>query len=157
MGQCPNKLTHSSELLQPLWECNHLKLRQGILYSKVLPRGSQEALFQLVLPAMYRDTALEGCHDEISHLVLKRMFDLMHDHFFWPWMAVQVKEHVEKCNQCIIFKAKQLKAPMESIVAAHPQELVHIDCLCLEPGKGKKENVLVVTDHFIWYTQVYVT
>ena len=29
--------------------------------------------------------------------------------------------------------------------------------LSLEPGKGKEENILVVTDHFTWYVQVYVT
>ena len=46
---------------------------------------------------------------------------------------------------------------MNNIVAMHSLELVHIDCLCLEPGKGKEENVLVVMDHFTWYAQVYVT
>ena len=42
---------------------------------------------------------------------------------------------------------------MESIVATHPMELVHINYLCLEPGKGREENVLVVTDHLTWYAQ----
>ena len=36
---------------------------------------------------------------------------------------------------------------MEIIMATHPLELVHIDYLCLEPGKGKEENLLVVMDH----------
>ena len=46
---------------------------------------------------------------------------------------------------------------MESIVATHPLELVHINYLCLESRRGKEENILVVTDHFTWYTQAYVT
>ena len=46
---------------------------------------------------------------------------------------------------------------MESIVATHPLELVHINYLCLEPGKGKEENVLVVMDHFTLYAQAYIT
>ena len=46
---------------------------------------------------------------------------------------------------------------MENIVATHPLELVHLNYLCLEPGKWKEENILVVTDHFSWYTQAYVT
>ena len=45
---------------------------------------------------------------------------------------------------------------MENMVATHPLEQVHIDYLCLEPVKGKEENVLVVMDHFTHYAQVYV-
>ena len=92
-----------------------------------------------------------------SALGLKRMLDLMSDHFFWAQMAVQVNENVEKCHQCIIFKAKQQKAAMESTVATHPLELVHTENLWLQPGKGKEENALVVTDHFTQYAQGYIT
>ena len=72
-------------------------------------------------------------------------------------MAAQVKEHIGKFYPCLTCKAKQLNAPLENIVAAHPLELVHLIYLYLEPGKGLEENVLVVTDHFTQYTQVYVT
>ena len=76
----------------------------------------------------------------------------MHDHFFWPHMAAQAKEHIEQCHPCLTFKVKQPRTHLENIVATHPLELVDLDYLCLEPGKGKEENVLVVTDHFTKYT-----
>ena len=57
------------------------------------------------------------------------MLNLMHDHFFCPQMAIQVKDHVEKCHQCVTFKVKQQRAPMENIVTTHPLELVHIQLL----------------------------
>ena len=44
LGQCLYKPTKPPKFWQLLWEGKHLKLRQGILYRKVLPRGSQEAL-----------------------------------------------------------------------------------------------------------------
>ena len=67
-----------------------------MLYRKAQSRESQEALFQLVLPATDWETTLRACYD-----------------------------------QCVTFKAKQQRVPMESIVATHPLELVHIDYLCL--------------------------
>ena len=112
---------------------------------------------QLVLPTAQREVAVRGCHDEVGHVGLECMLDLMHDRFFWPRMAVQGKEHIGKCCPCLAFKARQPKAPLENIVATHPLELVHLDYLCLEPGKGLEENVLVITDHFTRYAQAYVT
>ena len=84
------------------------------------------------------------------------MLDLIHDHFFWPHMAVQVKEHIEQCCLCLTFKAKQPRAPLENIIATHPLEVVHFDYVCLEPGNGREENILVVTDHFTQFAQAYV-
>ena len=95
---------------------------------------------QLVLPPAYREVALKGCHDEVGHLGLEHMLDLMHDRFFWPHMAVQAKEHIGKCHPCLAFKARQPKASLENIMATHPLELVHLDFLCLEPGKGWEEK-----------------
>ena len=85
------------------------------------------------------------------------MLDLMHDQFFWPHMALQAKEHVRTCHPCLAFKARKQKAPLKNIMATHPLELVHFDYLCLVPGKGLEENVLVITDHFTRYAQAYVT
>ena len=111
---------------------------------------------QLVLPTAHREVALRGCHDEIGHLGIECMLDLMHDRIFWPCMAAQVKEHIRKCHPCSDFKARQPKASLKNIMATHPLELVHLDYLCLEPVKGLEENVLVITDHFTRYAQAYV-
>ena len=130
------KKTDSPKLSQYKREQNSLVLQKGILYRRARPRESDETLLQLVLPAAYREVGLKGCHDEVGHLGLEHMLDLMHDRFFWPHMAVQVKEHIGKCHTCLAFKARQPKAPLKNIVATHPLELVHLDFLCLEPGKG---------------------
>ena len=151
------KQTNSPELNLYKREQNNLTLQKGILYRRTKPRESDESLLQLVLPPAYREVALKGCHNEVGHLGLECMLDLMHDRFFWPHMAVQAKEHIGKCCPCLAFKARQPKAPLANIVATHPLELVHLDFLCLECGKGREENVLVITDHFTRYAQAYVT
>ena len=95
LSQCKYKLADPLKLQQLLWECINLKLKWGIQYRKVLPRESHEALFQLELSATYWETTLGGCHNEINHLGLKRMPDLMHSYFFWPQMVGWVKKHVK--------------------------------------------------------------
>ena len=85
------------------------------------------------------------------------MLDLMCDWFYWPHMAAQVKEHINKYKPCLTFKARKPKAPLDNIVATHPLDLIHLDYLCLEPGKGLEGNVLVVTDHSTWYIPTYIT
>ena len=72
------------------------------------------------------------------------------------WLLRQ-KNTLANVTWALAFKAKQPKTPQENIVATHPLELVHLDYLCLEPGKGLEGNFLVVTDHFTRYTQAYVT
>ena len=82
LGQCQLTTTDPLELQQFLREHNHLKLRQGILNRKTLPKESQEALFQLVLLAVHRKTSLRGCHNDVGHIGLEHMLDLMCDCFF---------------------------------------------------------------------------
>ena len=53
--------------------------------------GNQKTLFQLVLPATHREITLKGCHDEVGHLGLENMLDLMCDQFFWPHMAAHLE------------------------------------------------------------------
>ena len=131
--------------------------KRGVLYRQTRPRDLEETLLQLGLPVGQSEVALRGYHDEVGHLSLQCMLDLMCDRFFWPHMAAQLKEHVGKCCPCLVFKAREPKPPLENIVATYPLDLVHLDYLCLEPGNSLEENVLVVTDHFSRYSQAYVT
>ena len=59
------------------------------------PRESEETLLQLVLPAVHQEVTLKGCHDEVGHLGLERILDLMCDWFILPCMDAQVKEHIK--------------------------------------------------------------
>ena len=148
LGKGQSKATDPPEVSQFGWEWNHLVLKKDVLYRQDRPRELEENLLQLVLPAAHREVALRGCPDEVGHLGLEHMLDLMCDRFFWPCMAAQAKKHVRNCHLSLTFKARQPKAPLKNIMATHPLELVHLDYLCLEPGKGLEENIPVVTDHF---------
>ena len=156
LGRGQSKVTDPPEVSQYRWGHNHLLLKQGIMYRWARLRESDKALLQLVLPAAQREVALRGCHDEVGHLGLECMLDLIHDRFFWPCMAAQARKHIGKCHHALLSKPGSPKPPSK-IMVTHSIELVHLSYLCLEPGKGLDENVLVVTDHFTRYAQAYVT
>ena len=115
LGKCQSKMRDPLEISQYRQECNHLLLKQGILYRPARPRESEQTLLQLVLQAAQREVALRGCHDEVGHLGLECMLNLMHNRFFWPHMAAQARGHIGKCCLCLAFKARQPKAPLKTL------------------------------------------
>ena len=73
-------------------------------------------------------------------------------------MAKEMTQHVRKCMRCNCFKKRVEGAPLEPILATHPMQIVHIDFLTIESGKTDKDyNVLVVTDQFTRFAQVFIT
>ena len=47
---------------------------------------------------------------------------------------------------------------MENAQATYPLQLVHLDCLTIKMTEaGKDVHVLIITDHFMRYTQALVT
>ena len=59
--------------------------------------------------------------------------------FGLEWLHMQ-KDTFRSTTSISPLKQSNRGPPMENIVATHPLELVYIDYLCLEPGKGKEEK-----------------
>ena len=114
LGKGQFKAMDPPEVSQYKWECNHLLLKQGVLYRWARPRESEETLLQLVLPAVQREVALRGCHVEVGNLGLEHMLNAMCDRFFWSHMAAQTKEHIRKCCLCLAFEARWPKALLKT-------------------------------------------
>ena len=136
-----------------------LVMRRGLLYRKKINKKEHEPTMQFVLPKTYRLKAMEGCHDDIGHLGLRKCIDLLQDRFYWPSMAEEFEMHIKTCKNCLQFKPKQTKAPLHPITATHPLELIHLDYMTIEaPHEGAKDkNILVITDHFTRYSQAFIT
>ena len=80
--------------------------RKGLLYRKLRHCNRDEYTFQFVLPSKYRNQALKGCHDDITHLGVERYLDLLRDRFDWLTMAKDMESHVRQCDRCLYFKQK---------------------------------------------------
>ena len=90
-----------------------------------------------------------GAHDDMGHLGLKRMYDILHDRFYWPNLEADATCHVCICKWCLRLESKQDKAELYPLLATYPLELVHMDFLTIEnPHIGVNMNILVITDHF---------
>ena len=147
----------SSEVKSFLRNKKSLKLVKDVLYRKSYSDNStsKKTLWQLVLPKLFRERALLGCHDDVGHQGILRTLSLLRERFYWPGMQEEATQHVLKCSRCLRRKTPPQVAPLQPILVTQPLELVHMDYLSLEPSKGNIENVLVITDHFTRYALAY--
>ena len=75
-------------------------------------------------------------------------------------MRTQMMVALQNCEKCKIYEKKDPKAPLCTITATEPMDLVHIDLVGMEVTiKTKKkpvvQKILVVTDHFSRFVQAY--
>ena len=143
----------SSEVKSFLRNKKSLKLGKDVLYRKSFSDNStsKKTLWQLVVPKLFRERALLGCHDDVGHQGILRTLSLLRERFYWSGMQEEATQHVLKCSRCLKRKTPPQVAPLQPILVTQPLELVHMDYLSLEPSKGNIENVLVITDHFTRY------
>ena len=147
----------SSEIKSFLRNKKSLKLVKDVLYRKSYSDNStsKKTLRQLVVPKLFRERALLGCHDDVGHQGILRTLSLLRERFYWPGMQEEATQHVLKCSRCLRRKTPPQVAPLQPILVTQPLELVHMDYLSLEPSKGNIENVLVITDHFTRHALAY--
>ena len=147
----------SSEVKSFLRSRKNLKLFKDVLYRKSYSDNStsKKTLWQLIVPKLFRERALLGCHDDVGHQGMLRTLSLLRERFYWPGMQEEATQHILKCSRCLRRKTPPQVAPLQPILVTQPLELVHMDYLSLEPSKGNIENVLVITDHFTRYALAY--
>ena len=147
----------SSEVKSFLRNKKSLILVKDVLYRKSYSDNStsKKTLWQLVVPKLFRERALLGCHDDVGHQGILRTLSLLRERFYWPGMQEEATQHVLKCSRCLRRKTPPQVAPLQPILVTQPLELAHMDYLSLEPSKGNIENVLVITDHFTRYALAY--
>ncbi|PIK40532.1 putative transposon Ty3-I Gag-Pol polyprotein [Apostichopus japonicus] len=74
---------------------------------------------------------------------------------FWPGLHREVQIYVKDCFTCAAIKEQtpKVRTPQRHLLAFRPQEMLAIDFLKLDRGRGGFEDVLVMTDAFTKYAQ----
>ena len=148
----------SQEVKQYLRQKGQLCLKEGILFQCISQTPRDHSELQFLVPSDYRLEAMHGAHNDVGHLGLEWMLDILCDRFYWPNMEVDATCHVHTCEWCLRFKSKQDKAEHNPLLVTYTLMLVHMDFLTIEnPHTGVDMNVLVITDHFMWHAKAMVT
>ena len=140
---------------------HQLLIKNGLLYRKTRQGQANEIVFQFVVPQRHRGAALDGCHREAAHQGQCRSTALMQEHFWWPGMTQDLRNHIKKCSHCRKYEAALPVVPMKPLACSGPGELLHVDFTSIEETVPLKEdpvicNVLVLQDHFSKYVVAYV-
>ena len=120
--------------------------RHGLLFRVKTINGRE--VWQVLLPSDLKTRVMRAAHDSMGHMGRDRTFALLEDRLFWPGMRRDVEKYVASCARCLRFKAKTDRAPLQTIEATSPLELVHLDFLKVEDNHDNYHPVLVITDHF---------
>lgn len=112
-------------------------------------------IFQYLLPECLRLQVLEGAHGGWGHQGVTRTFSVLRRRVYWPRMATSVHRHVSNCTQCVMAKASQprTRTPMRHLIAFRQLEVVAIDFVKIDRGRGGVEDVSVITDVYTKFTQ----
>ena len=114
---------------------------------------------QLLLPKKLRPLVYVELYVKMGHPGSGRTVELIKERFYWPKMTEDMNHFVTKLCTCVKSKKPNItyEAPMKSITSSSPLQLVGIDYLHLDPCSGGYEYLLVITDHFTRFVQVYPT
>ncbi|XP_023191398.1 uncharacterized protein LOC111608951 [Xiphophorus maculatus] len=110
-------------------------LRNSVLMRRWVPYfGSVEhAVFQVVVPSKYREALLKVAHDDSGHAGVKKTYDRVLRHFFWPRLKRDISSYVRTCHVCqLTAKPNQPLKPTPLLpipVATEPFEHLIIDCV----------------------------
>ena len=140
-------------LLQFEW----LTFKKGVLHRLYI--NNDVEYHQMVLPIKYQAQVLKLLHDGQGHQGLERTLPLCQERFYWNTMFQDVNNYVKTCPRCQTAKGDYTDPKTEpgSIIANNPMDLLCIDFTKVDPSKSSKENILVLTDAFTKFSQVFVT
>ena len=112
-----------------------------------------------MLPSELHQVVFTELHVKMAHLGANKVIGLAQPRFYWPDMATDIVNYVQKKCRCIVNKKPNIieTAPLETIETTHPLELVSIDFMLLDKCKNRFQYAMVVTDNFTKFCQIYAT
>ena len=160
-GKQPTKAAiyqvRSKNTRQLMYQFHQLILKDGVLHHLYIHNDVE--YHQLVLPQRYHKKILQSLHNDLGHQGIDRTLDLLRERVYWPTMTQDASSWVEQCRRCQVAKGDYNipKPKYGHLIAHNPLDLVCLDFTKVDPSKGGKENVLVMTDAFTKFSVAVTT
>ena len=160
-GKQPTKATiyqvRSKNTQQLMYQFHWLILKDGVLHRLYIHNDVE--YHQLVLPQRYHKKILQSLHNDLGHQGINRTLDLLRERVYWPTMTQDASSWIEQCRRCQVAKANYNipKPKFGHLITHNPLDLVCLDFTKVDPSKGGKENILVMTDAFTKFSVAVTT
>ena len=141
------------------WQKDFTWLNDMLFINDTL-KGSTDMALLFIVPASKCQAALDLCHWDVGNQGRDRMYSLLREIFWWPKMRMQMMMTLQNCEKCKVYEKKDPKAPLCTIAATEPMDLIHVNLVGMEVTIETKkklvvQKILVVTDHFSRFVQAY--
>ena len=151
-------LSPASRRLFQLWD--QLLVKDGLLWRWYERPVDHERTLQLVVPMALREEVLVDLHEGVcaAHLGMDKTLARLKERFYWPGHYNDVENWCRNCAKCAMRKtpAPRARAPLQSIKAGYPMQIVATDILGPFPESINGNNyILVVGDYFTRWVEAY--
>ena len=151
-------MARATRRLFQLWD--QLQVKEGVLYRAYLSEPEDDVRLQMVVPESMRKEVLEDLHEGTmsGHLGTEKTLARVKERFYWPGHYNDVQEWCKTCAVCAARKtpAPKARAPLQSIKAGYPMQIVAMDILGPFPESPAGNNyILVVADYFSRWTEAF--
>jgi len=149
--------------LRVFWHCwDNLHIVNGFLVKDVESINGSIPEYAFVIPTKLIVPVLNGIHSSpfSGHMGVKRTLLRARNRFFWPKMAIHIKDFVNSCAKCAEHKhgPHHNKAPPQTIEVNEPFVFWAMDYMgpLPETARGNK-HLLVIMDHFTKWCEAFPT
>ena len=131
------------------------EMRNGVIYRK-----SKDGVLLFCVPEDMENHVLYKYHDEIGHVGIDKMTELISGSYWFPNIRGKASLHIGNCLKCIAYSSKQRKEEgfLNNIPKPdRPFDMVHIDHYGPVDNGRTLKHILVVVDAGTKFVRLYPT
>lgn len=112
------------------------KSLQFFVQDNTLYKQSRDGPLKVVMNPEERIRILTQAHEELGHQGELATQELLKQHFYWPFMRVQIKHHIQSCHECQVRSVRKVEIPLTVSTPATIFIKIHVDVMVMPVAKG---------------------